>query len=260
MENNELKILCIGNSFSEDTTAHLAEIALYSGFSKIKVANLYRGGCSINRHCLHAEQDLPVYRYDVNEGNGWSNTLNHRISDAIKSDDWDWISIQHGTGDKSRYTELSSYEKLPWLIDYIKNLAPRKTKIAFNMTWVGESDFPHEEIQYYGGDQLLIYEKIAKLTKEHILTLRGIDVVSPTGTAIQNARTGGIGSLTRDGYHLSLGAGRYIAGMTFLKALTGADTSNIHWPDNESDDAKKVAIEAVNNAIAEPFRISYSKL
>ena len=102
----------------------------------------------------------------------------------------------------------------------------------------------------------MIYNKIAELTKEHILTLRGIDVVSPTGTAIQNARTGGIGSLTRDGYHLSLGAGRYIAGMTFLKALTGADTSNIHWPDNENDDVKKVAIEAVNNAIAEPFRIS----
>ena len=62
----------------------------------------------------------------------------------------------------------------------------------------------------FSASQLLIYEKIAKLTKEHILTLRGIDVVSPTGTAIQNARTGGI--------------------------------------------------EAVNNAIAEPFRISYSKL
>lgn len=258
MNDNELKILCIGNSFSEDTTAHFSEIALLLGISKIKVANLYVGGCSINQHCFHAKQDMPAYRYDLNMGNGWQKTPNYRISDAIKSDDWDWISIQHGTGDGSRYTEIKSYEKLPWLIDYIKGLARRKTKIAFNMTWVGEPDFHHEEIRHYGGDQLLIYNKIAELTKEHILTMPGIDVVSPTGTAIQNARTGGIGLLTRDGYHLSLDTGRYIAGMTFLKALTDTDVSDAAFIDDAR--VRMIAVEAVNNAIADPFRISSSKL
>ena len=120
MKNNGLKILCVGNSFSEDTTAYLVEIALSLGFSKIKVANLYVGGCSVNKHCVHAENDMPVYRYDVNTGSGWAYTSDYKISDAIKSDDWDWISIQHGTGDGSRYTEIKSYEKLPWLINYIK--------------------------------------------------------------------------------------------------------------------------------------------
>jgi hypothetical protein len=258
MKNNELKILCIGNSFSEDTTAHLAEIALLLGISKIKVANLYVGGCSINQHCFHAEQDMPAYRYDLNMGNGWQQTPNFRISDAIKSDDWDWISIQHGTGDGSRYTEIKSYEKLSWLIAYIKGLAHRKTKIAFNMTWVGEPDFQHEEIRHYGGDQLLIYNKIAELTKEHILTMPGIDVVSPTGTAIQNARTGGIGLLTRDGYHLSLDTGRYIAAMTFLKALTDTDVSDATFIDDAR--VRMIAVEAVNNAITDPFRISSSRL
>lgn len=258
MKNNELKILCIGNSFSEDTTAHLAEIALHSGFHKVKIANLYVGGCSINKHCIHAQQDLPAYRYDVNEGDDWSRTLDYKISDAIKSDDWDWISIQHGTGDGSRYTDIDSYKKLPWLITYVKSLAHRKTKIAFNMTWVGESYFPHEEIEYYGGDQLLIYEKIAELTKDHILTLPGIDAVSPTGTAIQNARAGEIGLLTRDGYHLTPDTGRYIAGMTFLKALTGADVSDAACIAETR--ARMIAVEAVNNAIADPFRISSSKL
>ncbi len=260
MKQRELKILCIGNSFSEDTTAHLPEIALCVGFCKVKIANLYVGGCSVNMHCIHAKQDLPAYRYDVNEGNGWTNTPNYRMRDAIKSDDWDWISIQHGTGDGSRYTEIKSYEKLSWLIAYIKGLAHRKTKIAFNMTWVGEPDFHHEEIQHYGGDQLLIYDKIANLTKEYILTLPGIDAVSPTGTAIQNVRTAGIGRLTRDGYHLSLDTGRYIAGMTFLKALTGANISDVPWIHRGQDDIRKVAVEAVNDAIAEPFRISCFKV
>lgn len=250
-----LKILCIGNSFSEDTTAYLAEIALKLGFSNVKAANLYVGGCSIRQHCMHAEKDMPVYRYDVNEGEGWSRTNAYKISDAILSDDWDWICIQHGTGDKSRYTELASYDKLPWLVAYIKKLAPCKTKIAFNMTWVGEPDFPHEEIRHYGGNQLLIYEKIAGLTKDHILTLPGIDAVAPTGTAIQNARTGEIGLLTRDGYHLSLETGRYIAGMIFIKALTGADISDLPWIHDEDDHVRQVAVEAVNRAFAEPFRV-----
>lgn len=248
-----LKILCIGNSFSEDTTAHLAQIALCSGFTKVKIGNLYVGGCSINKHCLHAKQDLPAYRYDVNEGNGWITTPDYKMSDAIKSDNWDWISIQHGTGDKSRYTELSSYENLPWLIDYVKNLAPN-AKIAFNMTWVGEPDFHHEEIEYYNGNQLLIYEKIAELTKEHIVTMTGIDAVSPTGTAIQNARTAKIGLLTRDGYHLSLDVGRYIAAMTFLKALTGAQVSDAAFINDEH--IRTVSVKAVNDAIAKPFEIS----
>ena len=259
MKNNELKILCIGNSFSEDTTAHLADIMLHSGFLKVKVANLYVGGCSVKKHCFHAENDMSAYRYDVNEGDGWVKTPDYKISDVVKSDDWDWISIQHGTGDKSRYTELSSYEKLPWLVNYVKSLAPCKTKIAFNMTWVGEPDFHHEEIQHYNGDQILIYEKIAELTKEHILTMDGIDVVSPTGTAIQNARTGKIGLVTRDGYHLSLDVGRYIAGMTFLKALTGVDISDIPFV-SEDDRVKAVAVEAVNNAFLHPFKITACKL
>lgn len=261
MENGKLKILCIGNSFSQDTTAYAAEIALSLGIPAVKIVNLCVGGCSINRHCLHAREDMPVYGYELNEGNGWIQIPNKKISEAIKSDEWDWISIQHGTGDGSRYTEIQSYEKLPWLIDYVKGIAHPQTKIAFNMTWVGEPEFPHEEIQHYAGDQLLIYQKIAKLTKEHIATLSGIDVVSPTGTAIQNARTSKIGLLTRDGYHLSLGTGRYIAGMTFIQALTGMDVSNNSWINGEADCYdRKVAIEAVNNALANPFEITASKI
>lgn len=253
----ELKILCIGNSFSEDTTSHLAEIALCLGFSKIKVGNLVIGGCSINRHFENASGDLPAYRFDVNEGEGWSQTPDYKISDAIKSDDWDWISIQHGTGDGSRYTEIEYYEKLPQLVAYIKEIAGEKTKIAFNMTWVGEPDFDHEEIKHYGGNQTLIYNKIAELTKNHILPMKGIDAVSPTGTAIQNARTANLGLLTRDGYHLSENVGRIIAGMTFLKALTGIEVGENSWQGEEG--WKSAANKAINSAITEPFKVTEIK-
>lgn len=109
--------MCIGNSFSEDTTRRLAEIALSVGIEKIKVGNLFVPGCSINKHFLHATNDMPVYRYDINEGTGWVRTPNYKISDAVKSDNWDWISIQHGTHDRSRYTEKNRISAFPSLLN-----------------------------------------------------------------------------------------------------------------------------------------------
>jgi len=253
----ELKILSIGNSFSVDTMQHMANIALALGVKKIKLGNLYVGGCSIRKHYYHASNDLPAYKYYVNTGNGWEVTPEYKISDAIVSEQWDWISIQHGTGDGSYYTKPESYQDLPKLIQYVKEMAWPGVKLAFNMTWVGESDHTHREIVSYGGNQLLIYQKIAELTRNLILPMAEIQCVSPTGTAIQNARTAGLGLLTRDGYHLSYDLGRYIAGMTFLKALTGVDIRGLTWaPEGIGEFERKVAIESANQAIAVPFAIT----
>ncbi len=256
-----LKILCIGNSFSCDTIEHVADIALHSGVQNVKLGNLYIGGCSITKHYNNAVNNNASYEYFVNTGSGWSSTYNNTMLSAIESEDWDWISIQHGTADGSRYAEAASYANLPNLIAYIKQHASANTKIAFNMTWVGEKG-SHEELIYsFNNETIPYYNAIAALTRDHIVPTQGIDVVSPTGTAIQNARTADLGLLTRDGYHLSLTTGRYIAGLTFFKALTGADISGITWaPGNMNAYTKAAAIEAANNAITTPFSVTASVL
>ena len=119
---NELKILSIGNSFAHDTMKLLAEVALDLGVEKIKLGNLYIGGCSINRHWSNAQNDTPGYNYHTNNGSGWEITPEYKMSDAIKSEKWDVISIQHGTGDKSKYTQEVSYENLPALVAYVKSI------------------------------------------------------------------------------------------------------------------------------------------
>ena len=88
----EIKILSVGNSFSVDTMEHVAGIALSLGVERIKLGNLYVGGCSINMHYAHAMADAPVYKYYVNEGAGWSSTPETKISDAVRSERWDIIS------------------------------------------------------------------------------------------------------------------------------------------------------------------------
>lgn len=252
----DLKILCIGNSFSEDTVEYVADIALDLGVQSVTVANLYYGGCSINKHYYHAQNDLAVYDFNVNTGNGWTLTPSQSISSAIKSQDWDWISIQHGTADGSRYAEKESYENLPALVEYVRGIAGEDTKIAFNMTWVGEKN-SHEEMISFKNNQLNYFEAIAALTQETVVPTPGIDLVSPTGTAIQNARTADVIRLTRDKYHLSKDLGRYIAGLAFFKALTGLDIAGITWaPEGVDDYEKQVAIEAATNAVTTPFAVT----
>ena len=255
---NELKILSVGNSFAMDTMSHLPNIAISLGIRKIKFAYLYIGGCSINRHWSNAQNDAPAYKYYINTGSGWNSPeeFDTKISDAVASEAWDIISIQHGTGDGSRYTAAESYCNLPLLVNYIKHLAPAETKIVFNMAWVGSPERNHPEILSYNGNTRLMYENLTKLTQQVVGAVPGIDGIVPTGTAIENARATVLSDLLlRDGFHLSLDIGRYIAALTFLKALTGIHIEAVGWcPAQVDDEARKLAICCANKAIAAPFR------
>ena len=255
-----LKILFVGNSFAEDTSKHMADIAVSLGYKTVKIAVLYVGGCSIDMHYRHACEDSAVYVYHINEGEGWSHTPEFKMSDAVKSENWDWIVIQHGTGGGSRYTDVECYENLNPLIDYIKELAP-SAKIAFNLTWRGEHTFQHHEIISYGGNIALMREKLEEVTYKVVVGNPKIDLLVPTGTAIENARTSRIGLLTRDCYHLSVDKGRYIAALACISTVTGIDASKVDWaPDGVDEYAKKVAFESVKNAQLKPMEITKSAL
>lgn len=250
------RVLSVGNSFSVDTMEYVAEIAKACGFETVKLGNLYVGGCSIRRHFANVQEGAAIYEYFVNGGDGWSSSLEHTAEAIVKSEPWDVISIQHGSADGSRYAEAVYYEKLPALVAQLRAWAPQ-AKIAFNMTWVGEPYLTFSEIVDYGGDQQRLYEAIASLTETVVVPTEGIDLVSPTGTAVQNARAALDFELTRDGYHLSLDVGRYIAGLTFFKTLTGVSIDGISWAPSGVDEAvKAVAVAAANCAVQTPFAVT----
>jgi len=258
---DSLKILFIGNSFAVDTTEHAANIALSLGIAKIKFGTLYVGGCSIDMHYEHAMNDLGAYTYYTNTGEGWNAEEGYRMSDAIKSEDWDFIAIQHGTHGKSRYTSAECYVNLTPLIRYVKALAPEKTKIAFNLTWMGESTRQHHEILSYDGNIAAMRKKLEEVTQEVILGNPLVDLLIPTGTAIENARTSQIGLLTRDCYHLSVDKGRYIAALTLIATITDLRIDDITWtPKGVDEYARRVAVESANNAVKYPLEITPSVL
>lgn len=257
MSEKTLKILSVGNSFSEDTMDHLAGIARSAGINDFLFANLYIGGCSIKKHYNLMVNDIAEYEYYVNSGDGWTQSQHFTSREKIKEEDWDIISIQHGTGDKSRYTSPESYADLPALIKEIKAIAKKDVKIAFNMAWVAEPEGRHHEITSYGGDQALMYHNLTQLTKNLLEPMDEIDIISPVGTAIQNARPHIDKKLTRDTFHVTRDLGRYIAGLTFMGALCGIDIAKIDWcPEGVSEEEMEVAKKAAVAALDNPYSVS----
>ena len=103
-----------------------------------------------------------------------------------------------------------------------------------------------------------MYENLVRTTEHIVMPTKGLDIISPAGTAVQNARaTGKLGNLCRDGFHLTYTKGRYIAALTFLCALTGEVPRAV--PDVVDDlDAQELEIIAVcvANAIQNPFKVT----
>lgn len=252
-----MNVLFVGNSFSRDTVQHLGNIAKDLGMTEFRFANLYIGGCSIARHFRNASENLSDYTYSVTTDGSWDEGVRSSIATALADGPWDLVCIQHGTGDKSRYTAPESYVNLLPLIEYIRKTYGKPVKIAFNMTWVGEPGSPKspELSNFFDHDQLAMYQAVARLTRETVLPL--VDFVSPAGTAIQNLRTCLDKSLTRDTYHLSYDLGRYTAGLTFLKTVSDIPLEKVTWaPDGVSEEERELALLAAELAVKNPFSVA----
>lgn len=256
-EDGILKILTIGNSFSDDTMQYVYKIAKSAGVEKIKLGNLYIGGCSLDTHTSNAKANARAYDYRTNSADAWVNTPSYRMKDAITSENWDFISLQQASGSSGI---ANTYANLQYMIDYVSELAP-ESKLVFNMTWAYQQDSTHAEFSKYESNQIKMYESIVAAVQSEVATKSKIEYIVPNGTAIQNARTSYVGDrLTRDGFHLSLDLGRYIAGLTFFYQLTGISIENIEYiPDGVDPDLQKVAIESAISAVNVPFAISSSR-
>ena len=145
---------------------------------------------------------------------------------------------------------------------FVRNiLSDNGLTTTFNLTWMGEHTSQHHEIVSYEGNVALMRQKLIEVTQAVVTPNPLIDLLVPTGTAVENARTSQIGLLTRDCYHLSMDKGRYIAALTFIATITGLPIDNVTWtPKGVDEYALQVAIESANNAIKAPFEITQSKL
>lgn len=236
-----MKVLCIGNSFSQDAASYLSRVAANQGLD-IYVENLYIGGCSLERHYNNMISEEKAYELEVN---GESTHINVSLNESLKKDKWDVITIQQASYFSAFYSSYQPYASE--LVKYIRKNQP-EAKIYIHQTWA-----------YEEGSQRLAdigfktrKEMFEKLKESYCLAADDctVDGLIPSGQVMENIAAKGI-KCHRDTFHASLGAGRYALALTWIKALTGADINGNSFADTaesvSADEVEKIK-EAVNKA------------
>lgn len=261
--NEGIKILSIGNSFSEDAHRYLYQILESSGIpsEKIVVANMYIGGAELKQHLENANAGNKNYIYQLFKSPSRVDTLSVSIEEALLKESWDIITFQqasHHSGLESTYDP-----HLFRLMRYVEAMNPNpNTILGFHMTWAYQQTSTHSGFANYDKSQQKMYQMITDTVKNEVLPISQLQFVIPSGTAIQNARTSYIGDkLTADGYHLTDPLGRYIAALMFYRTLIGEELSleKVEFRPNGVDKTQQLmAYEAVNNAFNKPFEVTNS--
>lgn len=221
-----MNILCIGNSFSEDATRYLHQIS----DGELYVRNLYIGGCSLERHWNNIVSGASEYEWQKN-GRMLKMTS---INEAITKKKWDFVTVQQVSQDSGMIDTYEPY--LTNILNFIKENCPN-AKIAFHRTWAYDDNSTHGGFVNYGNSRKKMIEEIIKVTgfyaKKHSLE------VIPNGEAIEMARDlaefQGERNINRDGYHLSLDYGRYLAGLVMYGFFTKCDPTSVTYEPEKTD-------------------------
>ena len=241
-----MKILSIGNSFSQDAQRYLHRLALKEGV-QLKTVNLYIGGCPLRTHYLNILDDKAAYDFQFN---GESTGLRVSIRQVLASDDWDYITLQQASHHSAKPDTYTPY--IEEVADFVRMYCP-KAKLLIHQTWAYETGsvklanqerFATDAEMFAAVEEC--YDAAAKLVEA--------DGIIPAGKAMLTAAKTGIDQIHRDTYHASLGAGRYLLALTWFKYLTGRDITGNAFDDFDApvtEEERKIVINAVNAAFGE---------
>ncbi len=208
-----MRILTIGNSFSEDATRYLHGIAAAAG-EDFEIVNLAIGGCSLEQHYHNMIEKNKSYLYFYN---GCFMERLEVLTEIVESQEWDVITLQqasHFSFNKDTY-----YPYVTELVKYIRQAQP-KARLMLQQTWAYEdgSERLHVIAGYKTSDEMLADIKAAYAD---VAKSEGLDGIIPSGEMFGTLLKSGIAKIHRDTFHASLGLGRYALGLLWFKVLTG---------------------------------------
>lgn len=233
-----MKLLFIGNSFSQDAGRYLYSLCEAGGVDA-EVLNFYIGGCSLERHADCFQNGKAEYMIQYN-GKDYGESLFASPEHALGYRDWSYVSIQQVSGLSGEYDSFHPY--CDTVVDKIRERCPG-AKLLIHRTWAYERGANHGEFVRYGNDTDRMAAAIGdayKRLKDDV----GAYAIIPVGEVIEilrampefDVRVGGI-SLHRDGYHLSYGYGRFTAAAVWYQALGLGDIEkNSFTPSVEGED------------------------
>ena len=235
-----MKILSIGNSFSTDAQRYVHKISVLNGHP-IKTVNLYIGGCPLRTHYFNMLENEKRYDFQFN---GESTGLNVTIKDALMSDAWDYVTFQQASTYSPNYETYEPY--LPGLSEYVSVYAPQAKQII-HQTWQYSEEKLLEKKWDMTPDEM--FENLKKAYKKAEKLIYADGIIN-SGELINTLIKNGITEPHRDGYHLSLGAGRLAVGLLWYVYLTGANSNEVILPETDKPVTKE-EIQIIRKSVSE---------
>jgi hypothetical protein len=187
-----MNLFIIGNSFSQNATRYLPQLAAEGGYH-LRLGRAEVGGCSLQRHweaVEAAERSEPGGRFYTGrslERQDDREYVAKSLRELLAADTWDYIVFHQASLPSSDVSSYRPYAQL--LHDYIRNLAP-EAAIALHQTWAFRCDAPvWGEIgdgQSASG-QCKMWEK-SRAAYRTIAAGLGVPLI-PTGDAFQKVDT-----------------------------------------------------------------------
>ena len=283
----DLKVLMIGNSFSNSVLTYLPKMVEAGKTHKLKLANAYIGGCTLERHCsnIDAEKTKPDFKPYTFHVVG-EKSRKEKLSVMIKADKWDIITIQQGSI-HSPYKE-KTHALAKKLMAFVKELAPQAEIVVHetwaysaNHGWFNKKDFKpntrqmmHEMVKAnytelaksnklrmipVGNAVQLFREKLPvkkvnytkadlkKLVRPNVIDISGGDVVGKVYWR-QDRKDASKIILINDCSHLN-DKGKYLQGAVWYMFLFDAKAADIKLPYN--DPSAKLILECAEKALAD---------
>ena len=232
-----MKILSIGNSFSQDAQRYISKIAAARG-EELYTKNLYIGGCSLERHHSNMLTDSHDYTEEIG---GVSTGRPISIKEALSEGGWDVITLQQASHFSTRYDTYQPY--LNELAAYVRELAP-EAKLYIHETWFYEDGSEKlAMMKYERHEDMLADIKAAYANAAEEIKADGI---IRSGEMLGLMRSRGVEKIHRDTFHASLGVSRYAIGLLWYATLTGRDVLNDTFSDTDepmTDDEMRIARE-----------------
>ena len=122
-----IKILAIGNSFSEDSIEqNLYELFEANGQDVI-IGNMFIGGCRLETHHANMISGKPKYSYRKVVDGKLIKTPKVSLIDALQDEDWDYVSIQQASGFSGLYESYTPYlaDLLQFILDNVRGDEPK---------------------------------------------------------------------------------------------------------------------------------------
>ncbi|MBQ8682912.1 MAG: DUF4886 domain-containing protein [Clostridia bacterium] len=216
-----MKLLSIGNSFSQDAQYWLHRMAVLSG-AELETVNLVIGGCSLETHCAHIHDGEAAYCLECN---GVSTGRMVTLEEGLLLDAFDVITLQQASHFSGRPQTYLPY--LPELAAFCRKKQPDAV-LYFHQTWAYNSDTIHGAFGVYNHDQQEMFRRIQDCSAL-ASGLIGAPLL-PVGEVIQTLRetvpefayeNGGRSLCVEDGFHLSTDYGRFSAAAVWFRVLTG---------------------------------------